>query len=191
MLSERVIEMEALGYALLLICCALFLTACGGNQPNSPTEESHDYEHPEDDTATDTPAPAPTARDIHRVEITHMVETAQHEARIPRNTRIDPKYRHTPFDGDRLGELAKYLNLSEDETALMFDLAGRENRAVPYDIQDTFMYEEVGDLARYALRQSKAGHIKEADWKAFIRAAESKRAKGNTESFGQGGATDG
>lgn len=89
-----------------------------------------------------------------------------------------------PFDGDKLESLAGFLNLTEDETALMFDLAGRENRAVPYDIQDTFMYDEVGDLARYALRQSKAGFIKEADWKTFIRQMEEKKKD-------QGGAEDG
>ena len=63
----------------------------------------------------------------------------------------------------------------------MFDLAGRETREVPYDLQDTFMYDEVGNLARYALRQSKAGFIKEEDWKAFIRQAEEKRKQGDVE----------
>ena len=93
--------------------------------------------------------------------------------------------RKPPFDGDKLESLGKFLRLSEDETALMFDLAGRETREVPYDIQDTFMYDEVGDLARYALRQSKAGFIKEADWKAFIRQAEEKNDK-----HGKGGIED-
>jgi hypothetical protein len=37
------------------------------------------------------------------------------------------------------------------------------------------MYEEIGDLARYALRQSKAGFIKEEDWKIFIRMMEAKK----------------
>jgi len=87
--------------------------------------------------------------------------------------------RKAPFDGDRLESLAEFLKLSEDETALMFDLAGKENREVPYDLQDTFMYDEVGELARYALRQSKAGVIKEADWKAFIRQAEEKQKQGS------------
>jgi len=85
--------------------------------------------------------------------------------------------RKPPFGGDKLESLAKFLRLSEEETALMFDIAGRETRGVPYDLQDTFMYDEVGTLARYALRQSKAGFIKEEDWKAFIRQAEEKRGK--------------
>jgi len=78
------------------------------------------------------------------------------------------------FDGETLEKLAKFLNLGEEETALMYDLAGRENHDVPYDIEDTLMYEEVGELARYALRQSKKGFIKEEDWKTFIRQMEEK-----------------
>ena len=79
------------------------------------------------------------------------------------------------FDGETLERLAEFLNLTEEETALMFDLAGRENHNVPYDIEDTLMYEEVGELARYALRQSKKGLIKEEDWKRLIREAEEKK----------------
>jgi len=85
--------------------------------------------------------------------------------------------RKPPFDGDKLECLAEFLRLSDDDTALMFDLAGRETREVPYDLQDTFMYDKVGDLARYALRQSKAGFIDEADWKTFIRQMEEKKDK--------------
>ena len=91
-----------------------------------------------------------------------------------------------PFDGGKLETLAKYLKLSENETALMFDLASRENREVPYDIEDTLMYDGIGELARYALRQSKAGFIKEADWKTFIRQMEAKKLE-----QGQGGKKNG
>jgi len=80
-----------------------------------------------------------------------------------------------PFEGEKLEQLAEFLKLSEKETALMFDLASRENHEVPYDIEDTFMYEEVGDLIRYATRQSKAGFIKEEDWKTFLRQMEEKK----------------
>ena len=80
-----------------------------------------------------------------------------------------------PFDGEILEKLAAFLNLSEEETALMYDLAGKEKNDVPYDIQDTLMYENVGDLIRYAARQTKAGFIKEEDWKKFIREKEEER----------------
>jgi hypothetical protein len=46
------------------------------------------------------------------------------------------------------------------------------------------MYEKVGDLARYALRQSKAGFIEEEDWKTFIRQMEAKKG---TQTKGDGG----
>lgn len=57
----------------------------------------------------------------------------------------------------------------------MFDLAARENREVPYDIEDTLMHESVGDLARFALRRSKAGFITEEDWKTLIRQSEARK----------------
>jgi len=87
------------------------------------------------------------------------------------------KGRRNPFDKKKLELLAEFLDFSEEETALMYDLASRENHGVPYDIEDTLMYEDVGDLARFALRQSKAGFIKEQDWKAMIRKAEARKAK--------------
>ena len=86
-----------------------------------------------------------------------------------------------PFDGEKLEQLAQFINLTEEETAMMFDLASRENREVPYDIEDTLMYENVGDLIRYATRQSKAGFIQEDDWKTFIREMEAKKQKGGSE----------
>ena len=39
------------------------------------------------------------------------------------------------------------------------------------------MYEEVGNLARLALRQSKAGNITEEDWKRFIRESEANKKR--------------
>jgi transcriptional regulator with XRE-family HTH domain len=74
-----------------------------------------------------------------------------------------------PFDGERLEQLAKYLNLPQEDTYLMFDIAARENKEVPYDIEDIFLYEEIGELARQALRLSKAGVIGEEDWRELVR----------------------
>jgi len=94
-----------------------------------------------------------------------------------------------PFDGGRLEELAKYLNLSEDDTAMMYDLAGRDSRGIPYDIEDTLMYDDVGELIRYATRQSKAGFIREDDWKTFIRQMEAKK-KSEKRTKNKGGDDD-
>jgi len=82
-----------------------------------------------------------------------------------------------PFEGEVLKQLAEFLNLSEEDAALMYDLASREKREVPFDIEDTFMYEEVGELIRYATRQTKAGVFKEEDWKTFIRQKEEELKK--------------
>jgi len=89
--------------------------------------------------------------------------------------------RKPPFDGDKLEALAEFLRLSEEDTAMMFDLAGRESRGVPHDIEETLMYEGVGDYIRYAARQSKAGFIQEEDWKTFIRQMEEKKQQGGAD----------
>ena len=82
-----------------------------------------------------------------------------------------------PFDSEKLEILAKYLNFTEKETETMYDLASREKNEVPHDLVETFTDEGVGDLARYALRQSKKGVFKEEDWKTFIRETEAKKKK--------------
>jgi transcriptional regulator with XRE-family HTH domain len=81
-----------------------------------------------------------------------------------------------PFDSGKLDKLAEYLSLTEDEQALMYDLASRENNEIPADIIETFLYDDVGDMARFALRQFKAGNLEEEDWKQLIRKAEENEA---------------
>ena len=80
-----------------------------------------------------------------------------------------------PFDGERLEQLAEYFELSAEDTALMFDIASRENQEIPFDIIDIFLYEPIGELARYALRLSKEGVICDEDWRAFISRMEERR----------------
>ena len=93
--------------------------------------------------------------------------------------------RKRPFDPEKIEIFAELFNLSEERKALMYDLASRENREVPADIEDIFMYEEIGDLARVALRQSKAGDITEADWKRLIREGEANKARRKGEGKGK------
>lgn len=83
-----------------------------------------------------------------------------------------------PFEGELIKRLATFLNLSEEETTLMYDIAGREIHSVPYDIEDIFAHETIGELARYAIRLSQAGVILEEDWKTFIRQMEERRGGG-------------
>jgi transcriptional regulator with XRE-family HTH domain len=87
---------------------------------------------------------------------------------------VENRYKR-PFDGEMLEKLADYLNFTDEDKALMYDIASRENHEIPYDLEETLMYDEVGDLARYALRQSKKGVFQEEDWKTFIRETEAKK----------------
>ena len=77
--------------------------------------------------------------------------------------------RRRPFDAEKIEIFANYLNLSKEEKARLYDLASLENRAIPSDIEDIMMFEPVGEMARFALRQTKEGNVTEDDWKKFIR----------------------
>jgi len=83
--------------------------------------------------------------------------------------------RRRPFDAAKIELFAAFLKLSDEEKAWMYDLASRENREIPYDIEDIMMYEEIGSMARFALRESKAGNATEEDWKQLIRAIEERK----------------
>ena len=72
-------------------------------------------------------------------------------------------------------KLAFMLRLTEDEKALMYDLAARKRNSVPSDIKDVIMNSESGNMARMALRMTNAGIAKEEDWKEFIRQLERKK----------------
>ncbi len=85
--------------------------------------------------------------------------------------------RRPPFDGEKMELFAELLNFTEEESALLFDLATNENRIVPYDIQEIFMHKEVGELARTALRISKGCNEPEAEWKRLIRELERNKAE--------------
>lgn len=87
--------------------------------------------------------------------------------------------RRKPFDSDKIKVFCKYLNLNERETGLMYDLAARENRKIPDDIEDTMMYTGSGEKARRALRLTNAGIADESDWEDFIRSLEKKREERN------------
>src|SRR5665648_403699 len=67
--------------------------------------------------------------------------------------------RRKPFDSDKLDIVAHELNLSDEDKDLLFDLAGRERKAVSPDLPEYIMYSDVGEYARIALRKSKAGGI--------------------------------
>ena len=82
-----------------------------------------------------------------------------------------------PFDPVKLEKFADFLDLTEEEKAIMYDLASREKNEVPADIAETFMYDDVGDMARFALREFQAGNLEEEDWKQLIRKAEENKSR--------------
>ena len=55
------------------------------------------------------------------------------------------KGRRKPFDSAKIEEFCKYLNLPDADRSRMYDLAAREPGEVPSDIDDTFMYSDIGD----------------------------------------------
>ena len=87
------------------------------------------------------------------------------------------KGRRKPFDSAKIEAFCDFLGLSEFDRSRMYDLAARETGEVPSDNDDTFMYSDIGDMARHALRLSNAGVISEDDWRSFIQEIEKKRGK--------------
>ena len=76
--------------------------------------------------------------------------------------------RRLPYDEVKTEKLIKFLRLSEEDIATMYDLAARENSRIPRDIDEIMMYSESGEMARFALRMTKKGVINENDWSRFI-----------------------
>ena len=83
--------------------------------------------------------------------------------------------RRNPGEGFDYEALAKLLRLTDSEKAHMYDLAGKCRKTVPEDIEEVMMNTESGNMARMALRMTKAGIAKEDDWKEFIRQLERKK----------------
>ena len=85
--------------------------------------------------------------------------------------------RRKPYDEPKTQKLIEFLKLSEEDIALMYDLAARENSRIPRDLDDIMMYSEAGDMARFALRMTKKGLVNEDDWRQFIRYIKLKETK--------------
>ena len=76
--------------------------------------------------------------------------------------------RRLPYDEEKTQKLIKFLHLSEEDIAKMYDLAARENSRIPRDLDDIMMYSEAGEMARFALRMTKKGVVSDDDWRQFI-----------------------
>ena len=76
--------------------------------------------------------------------------------------------RRRPFEADKIKSFCKYLELDAVDEAELYDKAARENRKVPSDLVDTFLYSEVGTLCRKAIRMTDRGEANEEDWQEFL-----------------------
>lgn len=73
--------------------------------------------------------------------------------------------RRNPLKKENLEKMADFFKLNEEETALMFDLAGIDRGIVPLDLPDYILNNA---YVRVALRKAKSKNIKEAEWQKFI-----------------------
>ena len=86
--------------------------------------------------------------------------------------------RKRPFDGEKLELFVRFMCLDDKASAKLYDLAGSERKMIPSDIED-IMGGGIGNLARMALRETKAGYATEEDWKQLIRIIEERKRKEN------------
>lgn len=70
-----------------------------------------------------------------------------------------------PLKKENLEKMAAFFELDEEETALMFDLAGIDRGIVPLDLPDYILSNA---YVRVALRKAKSKNIKEEEWEKFI-----------------------
>ena len=70
-----------------------------------------------------------------------------------------------PLKKENLEKMAAFFELNEEETALMFDLAGIDRGIVPLDLPDYILNNA---YVRVALRKAKSKNIKEEEWQKFI-----------------------
>lgn len=83
------------------------------------------------------------------------------------------KDRRNSFDIERLRKLVKFLNLTDEERDLMYDLAGKKRNEVAPDLHD---YITENDYVSAALRTCRDLEIGEEEWARMI--ADLKKRKG-------------
>ncbi len=83
------------------------------------------------------------------------------------------KDRRNPFGLEKLTQLAKILDLSDEERELMYNLAGRKRNAVAPDLPEYIMERDYVSAALRTARDLDAG---EEEWKQFVE--ELKKRKG-------------
>ena len=84
------------------------------------------------------------------------------------------KDRKTPFNNERIEQVARILNLSEEEKTVMLDLAGQSKKSVIAPDLPEYINEH--DYVKAALRTARDMGAGEEEWQRFI--DDLKRRKG-------------
>ena len=83
------------------------------------------------------------------------------------------KDRRNPFDVNRLKQLVSFLNLTDEDRDLMYDLAGKKRNEVAPDLHD---YITENDYVSAALRTCRDLEVGEEEWARMVE--ELKQRKG-------------
>ena len=117
-------------------------------------------------------------RDLRQSDIAEVLELS-----LSYYTDIENNNRR-PLNAEEIEKVAQFLKLTEEDKAKLYDFAAFEKGKIPADLEETFMFDRVGEYALMALREYKLGNIDEEMWKKFIRDIEAKKKQ-------QGGENDG
>ena len=82
------------------------------------------------------------------------------------------KGKRDSFDLDRLNQIAKILNLDEEESSIMMDLAGKQRNTVAPDLTEYILKTK---FLSVALRKARDLDVKEEEWIKFIEEIEKER----------------
>ena len=82
------------------------------------------------------------------------------------------KGKRDSFDLDRLNQIAKILNLDEEESSVMMDLAGKQRNTVAPDLLEYILKTKGLSVA---LRKARDLDVKEEEWIKFIEEIEKER----------------
>ncbi|KGF07080.1 XRE family transcriptional regulator [Tissierellia bacterium S5-A11] len=82
------------------------------------------------------------------------------------------KGKRDSFDLERLNQIAKILNLDEEESSLMMDLAGKQRNTVAPDLLEYILKTKGVSVA---LRKARDLDVKEEEWIKFIEEIEKER----------------
>ena len=82
------------------------------------------------------------------------------------------KGKRDSFDLERLNQIAKILNLDEEESSLMMDLAGKQRNTVAPDLLEYILKTKGVSVA---FRKARDLDVKEEEWIKFIEEIEKER----------------